>query len=162
MAPGAIAELQTTVHRGARVLELGSGSSTVWFARIAGQVTSLEPNPQWSRKTRERLASSGLENASVVDCDVDELPAYLSVLPSAEYDVIVIDCLERPGVTRLDCVTASQHAVRPGGSLVLDDSDRTHLHPASETLDGWTSQRFVGLKSRPLMAIETTIFRRPR
>jgi hypothetical protein len=50
--------------------------------------------------------------------------------------------------------------VRPGGYIVLDDSDGAPYRGADQLLKGWAVKRFVGLKHFPLMAIETSIYRR--
>ena len=50
--------------------------------------------------------------------------------------------------------------VRPGGFLLLDDSDRPGYAEAFELLDGWRERRFTGVKDEWPEACETTIFRR--
>jgi hypothetical protein len=52
--------------------------------------------------------------------------------------------------------------VKPGGLLLLDDSDRPGYAAAYELLAGWKERRFVGVKDEWPEACETTIFRRPK
>ncbi|HEY0953010.1 MAG TPA: hypothetical protein VGD85_22645, partial [Nocardioides sp.] len=40
---------------GARVLEWGSGASTVWLARRAGSVVTVEHDPAWAARTARGL-----------------------------------------------------------------------------------------------------------
>jgi hypothetical protein len=51
--------------------------------------------------------------------------------------------------------------VRPGGYLLLDDSDRPGYAEAYELLEGWRERRFTGVKDEWPEACETAIFRRP-
>jgi hypothetical protein len=51
--------------------------------------------------------------------------------------------------------------VRPGGYLLLDDSDRPGYAPTYDLLATWRERRFVGIKDEWPEACETTIFRRP-
>lgn len=52
--------------------------------------------------------------------------------------------------------------LRPGGLLLLDDSDRDAYAEAFELLAGWNLKRFSGVKDGWPQAVETTIFRRPK
>jgi hypothetical protein len=45
--------------------------------------------------------------------------------------------------------------------MVVDDSDVREFQPMLELFRGWGLERFVGVKHRPLMAVETSILRRP-
>ena len=86
----------------------------------------------------------------------------LESLPDASFDLVVIDFLEAPGAQRPDAVRAAMPKVRPGGYLLLDDSDRPAYAGVFELLSGWRLKRFVGVKDGWPQAVETAIFRRPR
>ena len=61
----------------------------------------------------------------------------------------------------MDCVVAARSLVKPGGYLLLDDSDRPEYLEADHMLPGWGLRRVVGVRQFPLAATETTIYKRP-
>ena len=63
-------------------------------------------------------------------------------------------------MTRIDCLNPAMKKVRPGGYLLLDDSDRPGYAQAYGLLAGWRVRRFTGIKDEWPEACETTIFRR--
>ena len=144
------------------VLELGSGRSTLWFARRAGQVISLEDNEYWYPRTKERLEEAELRNVDLRLRAVEDFPLEVDSLPDAAFDLVVVDFLEAPTVTRIDSVKPAMKKVRPGGYLLLDDSDRPGYAKAFELLAGWRFRKFTGVKDEWPEACETGIFRRPR
>ena len=93
---------------------------------------------------------------------IEDLVREVAALPEDSYDLVLIDFLESPDADRVDAVREAQVKVRPGGFLVLDDSDRPAYAPAFELLAGWRQRRFAGVKDGWPQAVETTIFRRPK
>ena len=92
---------------------------------------------------------------------IDDTPGAISDRVGGPFDLAMIDCYETASVSRLDCLCAAMPVIRPGGHIVLDDSDRAMLRRAPDLLPGWGIERHIGMKQFPLMAIETTIFTRP-
>jgi predicted O-methyltransferase YrrM len=162
IVPAAIGWLRRRMRRDWAVLELGSGRSTAWFARRSGSVLSFEDNEYWHDATRERLAELGLGNVDLRPLPVEHFPEAVASLASESFDLVVVDFLEAPAVSRIDCLEPAMKAVKPGGYLLLDDSDRPGYAPAYDFLQGWGERRFVGVKDEWPEACETTIFRRPR
>jgi predicted O-methyltransferase YrrM len=162
IVPAAIGWLRRRIRRDWSVLELGSGRSTAWFARRAGPVLSFEDSDYWHERTRERLAEAGLDNVDLRLMDVEEFPDEVASLPDAAFDLVVVDFLEAAAVSRMDCLPSAMEKVRPGGHLLLDDSDRPGYAHAYELLAGWRERRFVGVKDEWPEACETAILTRPR
>jgi len=162
IVPASIGWLRRRIRSDWAILELGSGRSTAWFARHAGHVISLEDNEYWFPRTRERLDRAGLENVDLRVKLVEEFPAEVASMPEASFDLVVVDFLEAPTVTRNDVIKPAMERVRPGGYLLLDDSDRPGYAQAHELLTGWREKRFTGIKDEWPEACETGIFRRPR
>ncbi len=161
IVPSAIGWLRRRIRRDWSILELGAGRSTPWFAARAGSVLSLEDNQFWAEWTRGRLDELGLDHAELRVAAVEALPEAVPRLPDAAFDLVVVDFLEAPTVTRIDCLRPAMKKVRPGGYLLLDDSDRPGYAKAQELLAGWKERRFVGIKDGWPEACETGIFRRP-
>jgi SAM-dependent methyltransferase len=162
IVPAAVGWLGRRIRPGWAVLELGSGRSTVWFARRAGSVISLEDNQYWVEQTRGRLKELGLENAELRQLPVERFAAEVDALPDGSFDLLVMDFLEAPTVTRTDVLKPAMKKVRPGGYLLLDDSDRPGYAEAFDLLAGWRFRKFTGVKDEWPEACETGIFRRLR
>lgn len=160
IVPAAVGWLRRRIRSDWAVLELGSGRSTVWFARRAGSVLSFEDNEYWYPRTQERLAEAGLTNVDLRLREVEGFPKEVAELPDASFDLVLVDFLEAPAVTRIDALKPAMKKVRPGGYLLLDDSDRPGYREAYELLDGWRERRFIGVKDEWPEACETAIFRR--
>ena len=162
IVPTAIGFLRRQIRSDWSVLELGAGRSTPWFARRAGRVVSFEDNEFWADQTRSRLERLGLGNVELRVGPVEALPDEVGALPDASFDLVVVDFLESPAATRIDVLKPAMKKVRPGGWLLLDDSDRPGYAPAYDLLAGWRERRFSGIKDGWPEACETTVFRRPR
>ncbi|MGH2922702.1 MAG: class I SAM-dependent methyltransferase, partial [Solirubrobacterales bacterium] len=162
IVPATIGWLRRRIRRRWRVLELGGGRSTVWFARRAGEVLAFEDDPFWVGWARDRIAADGLGGVEVRELPVERFVAELDRLPGERFDLVVVDFLESPEADRNDAVRAARAKVRPGGYLLLDDSDRPAYARAYELLGGWRERRFVGVKDGWPEVCETAIFRRPR
>jgi predicted O-methyltransferase YrrM len=161
IVPSAIGWLRRRLRSDWSVLELGAGRSTSWFARRAGRVVSLEDNGFWVEQTRRRLRELGLENVELRQLAVEGFPAEVEALPGESFDLVVVDFLEAPTVTRMDVLRPAMEKVTPGGLLLLDDSDRPGYAEAFELLADWRFRKFVGVKDGWPEACETGIFRRP-
>jgi SAM-dependent methyltransferase len=160
IVPAAIGWLRRRIRRGWKVLELGAGRSTPWLARRAGSVLSLEDNPHWHEVTAERLREEKLE-VDLRLTPVEEFPREVAALDDRSFDLVVVDFLEAPEVSRLDALKPAMRKVRPGGYLLLDDSDRPAYTGAFKLLADWRFRRFTGVKDGWPEVCETAIFRRP-
>jgi Methyltransferase domain len=161
IVPAAIGWLRRRIRSDWSVLELGAGRSTPWFARRAGRVISLEDNEFWHGWTRQRLDS---EELTTVDLRLRPVESFAGEVESLDgaFDLIVLDFLESPEVTRIGVLRPAMKKVRPRGYLLLDDSDRPGYREAYELLAGWRERRFVGVKDGWPEVCETTVFQRPR
>ena len=157
MVPAAVAYLERTIRPDWAVLELGSGASTRWYAERAGRVISIEHDPAWRDRVSAELAGHGLRNCEVRLVDAPLFADTVRAEPDGAFDLVVVD-----GAERMACLAAAKQKVKDGGYLVLDDSDWPEHHVADDVLAGWEVRRFVGVKPFPLLAVETTVYRKPR
>ncbi|CAN5594647.1 hypothetical protein BH20ACT15_BH20ACT15_02760 [soil metagenome] len=162
IVPQAIGWLGRRMRRGWTVVELGSGRSTVWLGRRAESVIAYEDNDYWIERARQLVDERGLANVEIRHQPITSYADELAALPDDGLDLLVIDFLESPDAERVDAVRAGMSKVRPGGYLLLDDSDRPSYAGAYELLAGWRERRFTGVKDAWPEACETAIFRRPR
>lgn len=149
MAPSAVRRLSDLLSPEFSLLELGSGESTNWYAQRVGAVVSVEPNQEWLKIVRSRTKDRG--NVQLVASTVADY------LPAAPFDVVIVDHNDEPTMTRPAAVDAVKDTAR---IIVLDDSDRIEYRTVESALKGWTVERFMGFRPRPLRVTETTIFRR--
>ncbi|GAA2269726.1 hypothetical protein GCM10009853_024260 [Glycomyces scopariae] len=131
---------EVAARGGARVLECGSGTSTVVLALVSraigsGQVTALEHDPHYAAQTRAELESRGLGGwGRVVDApltDVDlggETWRWYdpSLLPPNEIDLLLVD--GPPAQTgpqaRYPALPVLAERLAKDALVVLDDADR--------------------------------------
>lgn len=161
IVPAAVGWLGRRLRRDWAVLELGSGRSTAWLARRAGSVLCFEDDGYWLDRARQQLAKAGADNVELRLLPIERFLPELAALDDDAFDLVLVDFLESPGADRVDAVEASRGKVRPGGLLLLDDSDRPDYAAADDLLKGWGARRFAGVKDGWPQAVETTVYRRP-
>jgi hypothetical protein len=111
---------------GRRAVEFGSGYSTLWLARRAGWLLSLEDHPDWHRLVAERLRRSGLDHVRY-ELRTWEMMCRVGDLADASIDFALVD-----GTDRDRCVAAILPKIRPGGAIYLDNSDKDMTDPAGD------------------------------
>ncbi|GAB2685692.1 class I SAM-dependent methyltransferase [Thalassiella azotivora] len=128
----------------ARVLEYGSGASTLWLAARSGHVHSVEHDDDWARRVSALLdrdpALAARVHLEVVRPEPSGAPRVGSVvapgLDFAEYvaaveratgpwDLVVVD-----GRARAECLLAAAGHLAEGGVLLLDDAQRSRYDDA--------------------------------
>ncbi|WP_035105627.1 methyltransferase domain containing protein [Desulfohalovibrio reitneri] len=173
---GAVRMLREHLTPGSNVFEWGGGRSTLFFARRVDRVTTLEHKAKWNLKLTRWLAREGIDNVDLRFIEPNtpyaepdsrppawdeqdlcfrkpEFAAYAdSVLefPEESFDMILVD-----GRARVACAANARERVKPGGLLVLDNSEWPKYAPIFAMLRGWEYTRFAN------GVWETTVFRRP-
>jgi hypothetical protein len=93
--------------------EYGSGFSSLYWAKRAKHVLSVERDPAWIEKTRGLTADN---QEILLRPDQD---AYVSEISRhGSFDIVIID-----GDWRLDCADIAATKLKPGGLVILDNSD---------------------------------------
>lgn len=161
LTPGVVGHLTVTIRPAWTIFEFGSGLSTPWYAERSAQVVSLEHDSGWHAVVSGQLRESGLTNCDLRLVAIADFPSQIAAFPDSFFDLVVVDGNEIPGVNRLDCLREATAKVKPGGLIVFDDSDRRRYTGWREIVEGWEARRFVGVRSSPFMATETSILRRP-
>ena len=141
--------LEQTCAGAGRVFEYGSGGSSLFFLRRAAELVSVEHDPAWFERVRERASALGLDtrglrlvlpepgqgtSGDVADPDSyrsadpphagSTFRAYASSIdahPDAWFDVVIVDGRSRPS-----CLRHALSKVRSGGLLVLDNAEREY------------------------------------
>ena len=138
------------------VLEVGAGVSTPWFAKRASQVCSLEDSQAWAKVVEESLTKDRLNNTRMLVGALD-VAIQIIVAEAEFFDLILVDNNEDT-ISRSEVLKLLAPRVKPGGLIVLDDSDRNEYDITA--VQSWTAQRIRGIRSKPLTPTETTLFTR--
>lgn len=145
----AIDHLDALDMRGWRVFEYGSGGSTRYWLRRGAGVISVEHDPAWHALVRAAVPAAAPLDYRLAAPEPDPDPAAVpdpadpAACVSANYprerlrytryvaqidgcadgslDLVLVDGRARPA-----CLARAAPKLRPGGLLVLDNSDRPH------------------------------------
>ncbi|CAB5101143.1 hypothetical protein D3OALGA1CA_1434 [Olavius algarvensis associated proteobacterium Delta 3] len=115
--------LRFNLKENARILEFGSGMSTIYFCKHCKEVFSVEDYRPWYLKISKIIERKGINN--IVYKFAENKKEYFSFMADDNrgFDLITID-----GSHRSQCACYSTKLIKPGGVLYLDDSDRESIH----------------------------------
>jgi predicted O-methyltransferase YrrM len=114
MSYGLIEYLMGLDLSGFELLELGGGFSTeFWSARVKSLVT-LETDAAWART----LSNSHFPNTEIRTSDAAALVQNMRALERS-FDAVIVDA----SANRYRCAKAALEILRPGGFILLDNSD---------------------------------------
>ena len=121
----------------ARVFEYGAGASTIWLARHAASVVSVEHHADWHTRLSKEVARHPNIELRHRELDGD---AYIGAIDTADgpFDLIVVD-----GRRRTECLARAIPHLAPGGIILLDDSGRARYRGAIENC-GLKERRYFG------------------
>lgn len=131
-------------RRGARVFEWGSGASTLWLARRAASVISVEHDPRWADQVRPMLPGNAtvrlVPAATTAFPRISSAKSGFSGLDFADYvaaidgeptfDLIVVD-----GRAREACFARALDHLAADGLLVFDNVERRRYRNAMAAAD---------------------------
>ncbi|MBX9592556.1 MAG: class I SAM-dependent methyltransferase [Hyphomonadaceae bacterium] len=113
------------------IFEFGSGQSTLWWAQRVRSVKACEHDSAWVEAIRARLPT----NAEIIFRPVGNGYAEAILNDNREYDIVVID-----GRERVKCMRTCTAALKPGGVVIVDNSER------AEYLEGMNTLRERGFR----------------
>jgi hypothetical protein len=102
--------------KGLRVFEFGGGMSTVWYAKRALSVKTVENNRAWFGILRKKTV--GRTNVDLVLIENEEDYCKSLSLETSKYDVVVID-----GSHRRKCLQNNQVALQDAKYVIVDNTD---------------------------------------
>ena len=131
----------------ARVLEWGSGASTLWLASRVAEVASIEHDVAWGGRMARELSARDLDTVHLLVVEPRRRPggitsakpgfegldftAYADAIDrvDGEFDLVVID-----GRAREACLVRALDRLAEGGLIVFDNVDRARYRDAIEAL----------------------------
>ncbi len=150
-----------------RILEFGSGTSSVVFANLVKsrecgtpQVVSLEQDESYAEQSRELIEKNGFdESVMVIHCPLGEREHTLGritgydvtedtfkVLPDSwRADMLFVDGPATDGWGRLPAIEDSMNYLAPGCFLVMDDALRDDELKIAEYLSKSDDWEFMGI-----------------
>lgn len=153
IAPDACTELEDNLLQSHHIaFEWGSGKSTIWLARRVKSVISVENNTEWFEKVNEWLKEYRIYNVVISEASLDGTIYEDRILYCHDnyFDIIFID-----GRHRVACVKNAIPKLKPGGMLVVDDSEREKYKPGFDLLKDWQCKTWFFREGN------TTIFWKP-
>lgn len=135
------------------VFEFGSGNSTIYYAKRALKVVSVEHDKDWF----DRISSSTPINSEMIYSELKEGGEY-SKMPASlgsKFDIIIVD-----GRDRVNCCYNSITALTENGVVVLDDSEREKYQAARVFFQkgGFRELSFSGISPGLFYRKSTSIF----
>lgn len=145
--------LQEEMQGAARVFEYGAGMSSKWLADRCAFYRGVEHSKMWYVRVSNLL--KGKDHAKVIATDGK---GYSERIKNWEtFNLVVID-----GFNRNYCAQVARDYVKPGGMILLDDSDASVYASARSFLDPWPFTDHPAVKGDGQRKDKlTTIYRRP-
>lgn len=151
--------LEKQMTSDSRLFEFGSGGSTLFWSARAGHVISVEHDAGWYEKVKMTLDEKR-QNIDYRLVDVDgsaDSSAYAKSIENEEdgsLDFVVVD-----GIFRVECLRAALPKVKPGGFLILDNSQRKEYAEGIEELSAYPKWEFEGITPTTVMLPRTTVWK---
>jgi hypothetical protein len=123
-----------------KMLEFGSGLSTIWFAKRCKLVVSIESNKKWYKFTKKNL-NKKYENVDCILRESEKRYSKIKKYPDGHFDFALID-----GELRDECAGVCIDKVKKGGYIYLDNTDKDsdkqngEMERAENILKGISSQ----------------------
>jgi len=133
--------LKKFLNENKKVLEVGSGSSTIWLAKRVKKIVSLEDKRTWYEAVNEKLVKEGLSNVRVIlHSDYYKDKIFSEIIQNEEFDVVLLDGADYRGA-RLNCMNQAISFVKPGGIIIVDDSERIDYDEGLSYFDSYDWKR---------------------
>lgn len=156
-----------------RVFEYGSGASTIWLARRAASVVSIEHDRDWHQIVSEQLTAYPNASLRLIEPDRTPVPGYLSEKKGWEgrsfhgyassideedgkFDLIVVD-----GRARSSCLAHALKRLAPDGLILFDNSGRKRYRDAI-CASNLSARTFRGATACLPYPDQTTLLRHPK
>lgn len=149
-------ESNSKVLKSTNVYEFGSGNSTLWWAKKAKSVTSVEYFNKWFKK----LGPSLPKNVSYVFAENNDSHDFANAILQEKnnFDIIIVD-----GRDRVQCALNAAQKLTQNGVIIWDNSERERYQTGVKKLHklGFKQLEFFGPVPIDNKLEITSIFYRP-
>ena len=157
--------LEKNLNKNMMIFEWGSGGSTFFFSTRTKKVISIEHDKEWYKNVSEKITEHNIQNCdyflvepqSPDESNFNEYSDFIKKYEDNYFDVAIVD-----GKARNECIIAAKSKIRPGGHIILDNSERKIYKTGIETLKGWARKDFYGPGPHNHYFSETTVFTKPK
>lgn len=176
---GAIHWLKRKIKKHHRLFEWGSGGSTMFLSKRVKTLNTIEHDEGWFHQVKNALIQKNNSNvdlrlvqpskkiqrtkevftSSSPDYINSDFTRYCTSIDQFDYeyfDGVLVD-----GRARVGCVQKAISKVKPGGFILLDNSERQTYQAAQQLLTYWQKQAFFGYGPFNQYQWETTIWIKP-
>ncbi len=149
LTQGSVVFIENHIEKSHKVLEFGSGGSTLFFARRAEKVISFESGGrntpvrvyEWYKMLVDKLQESNIKNVELCLLQSypksDRLYNYMfNSLPNEYFNWLLVD-----GIHRVLCIKQSRDKLVSGGYMIIDNYAGDY-HRTKELLSDWKVFRF--------------------
>ncbi len=158
----AIRFLDKIVQPGMQVVEAGGGNSTLWFLEKGATVTTYEHNERWAGHVMSTVRMNPLryheKNIRMKVLQGEAATADMALIADKSLDIALVDCMN-DFTRRNECMRVLMSKVKPGGWLVLDNSDNPVNWLGADLLEGREVHRFSGFAPMGLFVCQTTCWK---
>ena len=150
----AIRFLNQRISSNTRILEVGAGGSTAWYAEKGATVDAIDGQPDWYQRVTS--ANAGNTKVKVTFVPESDIVEHLRAIHGG-YDIVVLDTLDADGRCAAAEVIRDNH---PDAIIGVDDQDWEGHRPIDVIFSDWHVRRCAGMKARPFRAFETNFSQR--
>lgn len=134
--PGdAVRFLDEYLNREMDVLEFGCGQSTIWISHRVNMIHSVETNETWALHFKNKFTIDNVNANIEINLHPWESPKRADMM----WDFILVD-----GRKRVWCFTESLPYLKPGGVIMLDNSEREEYAECFDLVKGWEQHDSFG------------------
>ena len=127
---GSIIQLELLANPEWKVLELGSGGSTIFFSKRFGKVLSFETDKGWYDRVKNKLGEA--TNVDLRLLTVPEIEITINTHPDRYFDICLLD-LGLHDKYRLRLSNLVMSKIKVGGYLVVDNYDSKYMNRINYT-----------------------------
>ena len=148
MHPAAVCYLESLLRPDWHVLEHGSGGSTLWLAERVAHVTSVEDRMEWYQYIAHHNERGNIDMYYSPDgCKIPHIE---------KVDLLLID--GHPAEARAHWLLYARRITKPGGVVVLDNSNETYSLTPRWDLERWSSHAVTIHPHSTQRALDTTFY----
>lgn len=176
----AIEWLDSHLGRDMSVFEFGAGGSTLFFSQRVRRVVSVEHDEKFHQVVARLLAESGIDNCELIlrrpqpltdggpswefishqakyrGLSFEDYLKAIDEFPDASFDLVLVD-----GRARVESARRAFRKIKPGGYLMLDNSDRSGYAEVGRMLATCERQDMPGITPWNIEPSQTTVWRIP-
>jgi hypothetical protein len=109
--------LSTFNFKNKKILEFGSGQSSIWWSKLSLEVHTLEDNDLY----RKKITELNIKNLKIYDCDT-----YLNNFESFQFNKNFFDIIIIDGLDRFLSFKKSLNLISGNGIFIFDNSEGYH------------------------------------